>query len=126
MARVQRYTFPDHPLPIPLATALLALPGEIQTGIFLYLSIDDLSVLSRCVDELKGLDLDNYLRRVWYSSVSHPDPEPYRYLDIDQRLNEKTQTVPARLDFALFSNYNARPDVHELVSEASPSQNPSR
>ena len=73
MSRVQRYTFPDHPLPIPLSTALIALPGEIQTRIFLYLSIDDLSVLSQCVDELKGLDMDEYLRKVWYSSVSRQD-----------------------------------------------------
>lgn len=71
---------------------LLALPTDVQTRIFLYLSPDDLGVLSRCVIELAGIEEDRFLRRVWIK-----------------------QTAPSRIDFKLFSPHHPRPDANELV-----------
>ncbi|RXK40931.1 hypothetical protein M231_01779 [Tremella mesenterica] len=74
------------------ALGLFALPAELQTRIFLYLSPDDLGVLSRCVEDLAGVEEDEYLRRVWFK-----------------------KTAPSLLDFKLFSPLNCRPDPAELI-----------
>ena len=54
----------------PFSACLLELPTDLQTRIFLYLSPDDLGVLSRCVIELAGIEEDRFLRQVWIKQVS--------------------------------------------------------
>ena len=66
------YTIPDCPLRLNFSVALLCLPPELQTRIFLFLSPDDLGVLSRCVGQLEGIDQDGYLRMMWFSQVNSP------------------------------------------------------
>ncbi|GFZ47879.1 hypothetical protein JCM24511_05626 [Saitozyma sp. JCM 24511] len=83
---------PTPPPPRSFTTNLLALPPELQTRIFTFLSPHDLGVLSRCVPELEGVERDRYLRREWFR-----------------------RTAPARLDWALFSPIHARPDPEELA-----------
>lgn len=60
---------PTPPPPRSFTTNLLALPPELQTRIFTFLSPHDLGVLSRCVPELEGVERDRYLRREWFRRV---------------------------------------------------------
>ena len=71
-----RFATPAGIITLDLCGAFVALPGEIRTRILLYLSSDDLATLARCVGELRGVEEDAYLRRVWIEEVS-------RSLDID-------------------------------------------
>ena len=76
MIHANLYTFPDCRSRLSFSAALLSLPPELQTRIYLFLSPDDLGVLSRCVDRLEGIDQDGFLRMVWFSQVSDLDPDP--------------------------------------------------
>ena len=69
MTSSSSYNLPDCPIQLPFSSALLSLPPEVQTRIFLLLSPDDLGILSRCVGQLEGIDRDGYLRMVWFSQV---------------------------------------------------------
>lgn len=57
------------PAPSPFAARFLTLPSELQTQILLFLSPDELSVLSS-VPQLCGIEKDEYLRTVWIHRVS--------------------------------------------------------
>lgn len=59
------YNIPaSHPLRFPFA--FLSLPPDVILRILLFLSPDDLSILSREVPDLKGIDTDVYLRTIWF------------------------------------------------------------
>ncbi|RSH78234.1 uncharacterized protein EHS24_002698 [Apiotrichum porosum] len=74
------------------ANAFIALPPELRTHILLFLSPDDLGVLSRVVEPLEGIERDHFLWTTWIS-----------------------QTAPSRVGHALFSPLSLRPDPTELV-----------
>lgn len=57
------------PIPSPFASRFLNLPTELQTQILLFLSPDELGVLSS-VPQLSGIEKDEYLRTVWMRRVS--------------------------------------------------------
>lgn len=57
------------PTPSPFAARFLTLPSELQTQILLFLSPDELGVLSS-VPQLSGIEKDEYLRTVWIHRVS--------------------------------------------------------
>lgn len=57
------------PAPSPFAARFLTLPSEIQTHILLFLSPDELGVLSS-VPQLSGIEKDKYLKAVWIRRVS--------------------------------------------------------
>ncbi|KAK4686519.1 hypothetical protein P7C73_g3601, partial [Tremellales sp. Uapishka_1] len=96
----------DEPPTFP--ARFLALPPELLTRILLFLSPDDLGVLSRCVAGLKGLEEDEYLKRIWFRKASTSFCE--RIISLI-----RLQTAPSRLAHALFSASHPRPDAEELV-----------
>ena len=85
------YTLPNCPSRLSFSAALLSLPPELQTRIFLFLSPDDLGTLSRCVSQLEGIDQDGFLRMIWFSQVSiYPLDDAsldFRSREIRQRLS---------------------------------------
>lgn len=101
-------TAPRSPLSLTrFATSFLALPPELAVHILLYLSPDDLGILSRVVEPLNGVERDEYLWDVWVHQVGVFLSNGF--------LSNVIQTAPSRVEHALFSPLSLRPDPLELV-----------